>query len=1138
MMTLVETLVSRQLPVHGPENRPQAAAGALSDISSIHSMEVDEGGAPIRNPKAENYVPKMPLLDGSKMSKGRRSEIETWVDYLEVFLPWIALFDDRIPSEVQKYLTRDTAILNNSLPKGESIRSTRLFLYLRQSFSNYPRGLDILKQIEREQLGVSAGYEAMRRLHQDLSVCSRIEASTLREEVLRYSPPKITKERPLDVFRNVQVELAKYARLISGFPDLFLSEADQSMIVLKNLDVEVKRYILLHAKIDNMVELERAIKFYDANIKFLNFAEKGKEHANPLLFEEKGKGKGKEKGKEKGKQGDKEQGKEKGKGKEKQGEKGKGKEKGKSSNGKGKGEDKSSGSNQPEKPKDPNKYAHIKCYNCNEMGHFSNKCPKPKVAKANVALLEPQLAGAALVEPQLFAVVLDVPPGCAVYSMCEDDSSSECLSDDDPGLALMFEHAFGVETEDELGVELESLCESSCGEVGLVELQRTSSQQSREDPVVLEDPVELVLVNSRSIMLEGTPIQQSGEDPVVLEDPVELASLDRILHDDTPEAEFCHVFHECEESVDFESCLGDSDVGDLVELAVDVDMCAAVTRSKQSNTEVAGAASDAMWWLVDSGASTHLINEETLQGVRVVSQTEHAGVDCVTATGASVGIRKSAVVQVEFRLDDPEGQTVLVELEVLVAPVRLNLLSLGRLLDRSWDVQFVPEFCVKAAKFSFLTRWKQNCGWLLSVPSVSSSASSVLGSQAPCGDGREGGGKQPVFSVDRGREREGGHHSEQHGAGVGLRGRALRGHRDHKRADQEDPCSKGGSQGTPKSAQCSSEGASQQQYRASGKEDAEEDRGPETTQDGPNAVASEVLCREETEQPQKGHLEALQGQDPCPPLCQARRAPHFQCPGARDGSQAGSQGGSEAKPLGPPRKSPASMHVGAGDAEARGLQPVAALDRGIRGRQLHEHLLCREANGHDGVEDSRVWDERSSPRRHRQGLLLQDPRASEGSSKEEASYPAKATSAGRSTDDPTTNTEDINYSEDAGNRQQGLFARGSSGDRVACFVAVPRHGLKKQEARSITSPHDTATTSTTIDSPTSSSVVLGKSPRRVVLEKKRCLVVLVVSLLTMLTMLSMLSLVALTCMLSMMLAWLLVTCRSFRTQPRTPRHGC
>ena len=48
------------------------------------------------------------------------------------------------------------------------------------------------------------------------------------------------------------------------------------------------------------------------------------------------------------------------------------------------------------------------------------------------------------------------------------------------------------------------------------------------------------------------------------------------------------------------------------------------------------------------------LSNTPLQGVRVVSQTEHAEVDCVTATGAFVGIRKSAVVQVEFRLGDPD----------------------------------------------------------------------------------------------------------------------------------------------------------------------------------------------------------------------------------------------------------------------------------------------------------------------------------------------------------------------------------------------------------------------------------------------------------------------------------------------------
>ena len=32
-------------------------------------MEVDSGG-PIRNPKAESYVPKLPQIDGATMGKG------------------------------------------------------------------------------------------------------------------------------------------------------------------------------------------------------------------------------------------------------------------------------------------------------------------------------------------------------------------------------------------------------------------------------------------------------------------------------------------------------------------------------------------------------------------------------------------------------------------------------------------------------------------------------------------------------------------------------------------------------------------------------------------------------------------------------------------------------------------------------------------------------------------------------------------------------------------------------------------------------------------------------------------------------------------------------------------------------------
>ena len=48
--------------------------GCLSDLSGS-SMDVDKGRAPIRNPKAESYVPKLPALEGSKMTRGRKAEV-------------------------------------------------------------------------------------------------------------------------------------------------------------------------------------------------------------------------------------------------------------------------------------------------------------------------------------------------------------------------------------------------------------------------------------------------------------------------------------------------------------------------------------------------------------------------------------------------------------------------------------------------------------------------------------------------------------------------------------------------------------------------------------------------------------------------------------------------------------------------------------------------------------------------------------------------------------------------------------------------------------------------------------------------------------------------------------------------------
>ena len=81
MMSLVEAMLSNQGNGEGNASRRERANVSISSLSSSadHAMEVDDG-APIRNPKAESYVPKLPMLDGSRMSKGRRSEIEAWVE--------------------------------------------------------------------------------------------------------------------------------------------------------------------------------------------------------------------------------------------------------------------------------------------------------------------------------------------------------------------------------------------------------------------------------------------------------------------------------------------------------------------------------------------------------------------------------------------------------------------------------------------------------------------------------------------------------------------------------------------------------------------------------------------------------------------------------------------------------------------------------------------------------------------------------------------------------------------------------------------------------------------------------------------------------------------------------------------------
>ena len=148
-----------ELRVHRKGRERAKGVGELSDItdSTNRAMEVDEGGAPIR--KAEAYVP-MPAIDGTHEQKAVGLRSRAGQTFLNSFLPWIALFDDRIPEELHRAMVSETVIKQSVLDKGQSVRSTRTFLYLK-ALQNFPRGTDIVKQVEKEQLGSPAGYECV-----------------------------------------------------------------------------------------------------------------------------------------------------------------------------------------------------------------------------------------------------------------------------------------------------------------------------------------------------------------------------------------------------------------------------------------------------------------------------------------------------------------------------------------------------------------------------------------------------------------------------------------------------------------------------------------------------------------------------------------------------------------------------------------------------------------------------------------------------------------------------------------------------------------------------------------------------------------------------------------------------------------
>ena len=342
----------------------EGGGDAAASSSDPVPMEVDSG---IRSRRAENYIPQLPQLNFTGMTS-RHAEIRIWTAYREELTAWLCLLDDRYAEELS-----EAASSNVEVP---------LWFLLRQSLSKFQRARDFVQLIEVRQKGASAGYELWRMLNGELSVRSRVEGQALREQVLGLKAPKHI-SRALDMMRWYTTELLKYdSQIRPRFPELEITEQEAILAVLRHLDEEAKRYLLLHGTTSSLDALMRGLQFYDEQLRVLTFQ---KEHkpGNFLnnAFADQGRGKdgkgndgrGKDgKGKDgKGKKGDSKGDKGKGAGKRQKTPKGKGKGKG-TGRGRSKSRDKS---------KDT-------CNYCHQKGHWAPDCPQKKAdqqSRANAA---------------------------------------------------------------------------------------------------------------------------------------------------------------------------------------------------------------------------------------------------------------------------------------------------------------------------------------------------------------------------------------------------------------------------------------------------------------------------------------------------------------------------------------------------------------------------------------------------------------------------------------------------------------------------------------------------------------------------------------------------------------------------------
>ena len=164
--------------------------------------------------------------------------------------------------------------------------------------SGYKRGLDLAVLQEREQGGLTCGYELFRRINNLLGVTTRAEALSLREAVMRLDvnglkqlgcPSAGSIKNPLDTCLFLTQEFARLRDQCAAFADLQMMEVDQIMVMMRCLPQEIHRHLAFHGKSSTLRELMESLEFYEQQSKALDFSRDSRK-GNPVGYDRPPKG--------------------------------------------------------------------------------------------------------------------------------------------------------------------------------------------------------------------------------------------------------------------------------------------------------------------------------------------------------------------------------------------------------------------------------------------------------------------------------------------------------------------------------------------------------------------------------------------------------------------------------------------------------------------------------------------------------------------------------------------------------------------------------------------------------------------------------------------------------------------------------